>query len=259
MGQILPMLTHNPLWSYSLLQVSTRFGIDGRLMDQYRTNIKKFNYYQIGNLLCIMEIKRADISIIAGFCTLLILAVSIAGCTSPDAGTTIPVTTPDQPVPASIATTSALPSQTSSQTQTAAPATTETQITIQATQSQDPLSLTINSATKQTKVYTMTPKPGRMFLVLNITVKNNAIVKGFDFTESSISLSYARAGTSPEQSITSLVRGGLDNPIIMPTKIEQNDKRTGQVVFGVADSSGKYTINLINNDGTVISSATITV
>jgi hypothetical protein len=151
------------------------------------------------------------------------------------------------------------PSQTPSQTQAAAPATTETQTTIQATQSPDLVSLTVNSANKQMKVYTMTPKPGRMFLVLNITVKNNAIVKGFDFTESSISLSYARAGTSPEQSITSQVRGGLDNPIIMPTKIEQNDKRTGQVVFGVADSSGKYTLNLINNDGTVLSSATITV
>ena len=206
-----------------------------------------------------MDTKRADISLISGFCSLLILAVLIAGCTSPNAGTTIPVTTPAQIVPTSIATTSVLPSQTPSQTQAAAPATTETQTTIQAAQSTDLVSLTVNSANKQMKVYTMTPKPGRMFLVLNITVKNNAIVKGFDFTESSISLSYARAGTSPEQSITSLVRGGLDNPIIMPTKIEQNDKRTGQVVFGVADSSGKYTINLINNDGTVISSATITV
>jgi hypothetical protein len=206
-----------------------------------------------------MDTKRADSSLIAGFCSLLILAVLIAGCTSPNAGTTIPVTTPAQIVPTSNATTSVLPSQTPSQTQAAVPATTETQTTIQATQSPDLVSLTVNSANKQMKVYTMTPKPGRMFLVLNITVKNNAIVKGFDFTESSISLSYARAGTSPEQSITSQVRGGLDNPIIMPTKIEQNDKRTGQVVFGVADSSGKYTLNLINNDGTVISSATITV
>jgi hypothetical protein len=106
-------------------------------------------------------------------------------------------------------------------------------------------------------VYTYTPNPGIIFLVLDITVKNNAIEKGFDLTESSISLSYARAGTSPVPSITSRVRGGLDNPIIMPTKIEQHDQRTGQVVFGVADSSGSYTINLIGTDGTVVSSAPV--
>ena len=105
----------------------------------------------------------------------------------------------------------------------------------------------------------MTPKPGRIFLVLDITVKNNAVEKGFDLTDASLSLSYARAGTSPEPSITSQVRGGLDNPIIMPTRIEQNDKRTGQVVFGVADGSGRYTINLIGNEGTVVSSATVAV
>jgi hypothetical protein len=195
----------------------------------------------------------------AGFCTLLLLAVSIAGCTSQNAGTTIPVTTPAQPGPISNATTSTLPSQTPSQTQAAVSTTTQTQTTIQSTQSPDPVSLTINSAHKQTKLYTMIPKPGRIFLVLDITVKNNAVEKGFDLTDNSISLSYARAGTSPELSITSQVRGGLENPILMPTKIEQNDKRTGQVAFGVADSSGKYTINLIKNDGTVLSSATITV
>jgi len=115
----------------------------------------------------------------------------------------------------------------------------------------------INSASKQTKVYTFTPNPGNIFLVLDITVKNNAVEKGFYLTESSISLSYAKGGTSPVPSITSKVRGGLDNPLIMPTKIEQHDQRTGQIVFGVADSSGSYTINLIGADGAVVSSVPI--
>jgi len=106
-------------------------------------------------------------------------------------------------------------------------------------------------------VYTFTPNPGNIFLVLDITVKNNAVEKGFYLTESSISLSYAKGGTSPVPSITSKVRGGLDNPLIMPTKIEQHDQRTGQIVFGVADSSGSYTINLIGADGAVVSSVPI--
>ncbi|MFA5347848.1 MAG: DUF4352 domain-containing protein [Methanoregula sp.] len=192
----------------------------------------------------------------AGFCSFLILAVSIAGCTSSGAGTTIPVTTPAQPDPTTIATTLA-PAQTPLQTQATVRSTTQTQITIKAAQPPAPVHLTINSANKQTKVYTFTPNPGNIFLVLDITVKNNAIEKGFDLTESSISLSYAKGGTSPVPSITSKVRGGLDNPLIMPTKIEQNDQRTGQVVFGVADSSGRYTLNLIGTDGTVVSSASI--
>ena len=203
-----------------------------------------------------MDTKRADIALIAGFCILLILAVSIAGCTSSGASTTAPVTTPAQTVSTSIAAPSELPSQTPSQAQTAAP--TVTQTTILATQSPEAVSLTINSAVKQTKVYTMTPKSGRIFLVLNITVKNNAVEKGFTLTDSSLSLSYAKGGNSPEPSLTSQVRGGLEDPLLMPTKIEQNDQRTGQVVFGVADGSGKYTIKLIGSDGAVVSSASIT-
>jgi hypothetical protein len=206
-----------------------------------------------------MVTKRADISVIAGFCIFLILAVSIAGCTGSNAATTNPATTPAQPVATSIATTSITPSQTSYQTQAAIPQKTETQTTIQTTQSPDPVSLTINSAKKQTKVYTMTPKPGLIFLVLDITVKNNNIEKGFDFTDKSIDLSYARGVYTPEGSITSLVRGGLENPIITPTRIEQNDQRTGQIVFPVAENSGKYILNLVDDNGAVVSSVTIAV
>jgi hypothetical protein len=201
-----------------------------------------------------MEVRRADFLLFAGFCTLLILAVSIAGCTGQNTGTTIPVT-PSTPVdPAAGATTPALPSPTPAPILTTAAAP-PTQTSVPATQFPDPVSLTINSAGKQTKVYTMVPKPGRTFLVLNITIQNNAVGKGFDLSDSSLSLSYAKGGHSPEPSITAQVRGGLENPIIMPTKIEQNDKRTGQIVFGVADGSGKYTLNLIGSDGAVIASS----
>jgi hypothetical protein len=200
-----------------------------------------------------MEAKRRVIALITGCCLLLILAISTAGCISPD-GTPVLTTTPVPRVTTAIATPLPLPSQTSFQTQAATPAT-----TVQATQSDDPVSLTINSATKQTKLYTLTPKTGRIFLVLNITVRNNDLERGYDLTDTSISLSYAKAGISPVSSITSQVRGGLENPIIMPTKIERYDQRTGQVVFGVVDSSGRFTINLIGSDGAVVSSATVAV
>jgi hypothetical protein len=217
--------------------------------------IRIFNYCEIRNLLNTMEAKHPYISCITGCCLLLILAISIAGCTSPDTGIPVPTAPPAPVVTAAITTSFPLPSPTSDMT---APAT-STQTTGQATQSDDPVSLTINSATKQTKLYTSTPRTGRIFLVLNITIRNNDLERGYDLTDTSISLSYAKAGISPVSSITSQVRGGLENPIIMPTKIERNDQRTGQVVFGVVDSSGRFTINLIGSDGAVVSSATVAV
>lgn len=199
-----------------------------------------------------MKTKRQDFLYIAGFCILLILAASTAGCTGPGAGTPGAVTTPAQTAPPDTATT---PAQTLSLATAASPVPTVIQTSVTAAQSPDPVILTINSAKKQTKVYTMIPKPGRIFLVLDMTIQNNAVVKGLDLTDASITLAYARAGTSPEISITSQVRGGLDNPLVMPTKIEQNDKRTGQVVFGVLDNSNTYTIKLLGSDGAVVASS----
>jgi hypothetical protein len=187
---------------------------------------------------------------------LLIVAVLTAGCTSPDTGTPVQVTPPAEKGTSAITTPSLLPSQTSLQTRDAA---TATQTAVLATPPDNPVSLTIFSATKQTKLYTTTPKTGRIFLVLNITIKNNGLEKGYDLTDNAISLSYAKAGTSPVSSITSQVRGGLKNPIIMPTTIERYDQRTGQVVFGVVDSPGRFTLNLIGTDGTVVSSAIVVV
>ena len=217
-----------------------------------------FNYGQIRSLLNNMEAKATDISFITGCCLLLILAVSTTGCINQNSGTatTVPATPLVQAVITTIAPTSELPSQTHSQAQITGSSISPA---VQAAQSQDPVSLTINSATKQTKLYTTTPKTGRIFLVLNVTIRNNDFEKGYDLTDNSINLSYAKAGISPVSSITSQVRGGLENPISMPTKIEQYDQRTGQIVFGVVDSSGRFTINLIGNAGAVVSSATVAV
>jgi len=204
-----------------------------------------------------MKTKPTEIILTAGCCLLFLLLVVMAGCTS--AKTQSPAVTTSAPSdPVASAAPSALPSATPAQTQAGAAAATTAQTTAVVTQSRDPVSLTVNSVTKQTKVYTMNPKSGRVFLVLDVTIKNNAVVKGFDLSDTSLSLSYAKPGTHAEPSLTSQVRGGLDNPIMMPTRIEQNDKRTGQIVFGVADGSGQYTVNLIGSDGAIVSSAQIT-
>lgn len=154
--------------------------------------------------------------------------------------------------------TTIIPIEITSQVTNAIPVTSVLTTIITTTQSQPSVSLTVNSAQKQTKIYTMTPKEGVIFLVLDITVKNNNINAGYQFTDKSILLFSDTGGTGME-AITTKVRGGLDNPIFTPTTIEQNDKRTGQIVFGVNVKSGKYTLHLLDNNGVEVSSETITV
>ena len=198
----------------------------------------------------------AELLSFAGFCVLIILAVTFAGCTSQDAATTTPATSTSQPVTTSSIPAPVLSTQPLTPTTEGTPAKTET--AVQTTQPMEKISLTITSVQKQKTVYTSTAPAGRMFLVLDITVKNNGMDKGYDLTDDSITLNYAKPGVPTEKSITTRVRGGLENPILMPTTIQLNDKRTGQVVFAVADASGKYTISLFDDKGAEVSSAPVT-
>jgi hypothetical protein len=203
-----------------------------------------------------MATKRAELLSFAGFCVLIILAVTFAGCTSQDAATTTPATSLSQQATPSSIPAPVLSTQPLTPTTEGTPVKSET--AVQTTQPIEKVSLTITSVQKQKTVYTSTAPAGRMFLVLDITVNNNGIGKGYDLTDDSITLTYAKPGSPTEKSITTRVRGGLDNPILMPTTIQQNDSRTGQVVFAVADASGKYTISLIDDKGAVVSSAPLT-
>jgi hypothetical protein len=206
-----------------------------------------------------MATQRAGLSSYAGFCILLILAVTITGCTSQTPVTTTPITTATQPAMTGSAPPPVLSSPPPTMSQVTEPAISGTPTVAMTAQSTEKVSLTINSAKKQKTVYTSTAPAGRMFLVLDITVKNNAMERGYDLTDDSITLNYAKPGTPLEKSITTRVRGGLENPILMPTTIKQNDTRSGQIVITVAESSGMYTINLIDDKGAVVSSAPATV
>lgn len=160
-----------------------------------------------------------------------------------------------QPAMTSSVLTPVSPTPTITPTPLVTPAKTET--AVQNTQSVEKVSLTINSAQKQKMVYTSTAPAGRMFLVLDITIKNNGLEKGYDLYDGRITLNIEEAGNPTEKSATTRVRGGLENPILIPTTIQQNDTRTGQIVFNIADTSGNYTINLIDDRGAVVTSAPV--
>lgn len=190
-------------------------------------------------------------------CCLILLALSSAGCTS-NAGTTTPAPATVAPAESGSIPGSVTTQQSSPQNQVPTTVMTTTQVTPGVTQPQEDVSLTINSAKKVSKLFTFTPKTGRIFLVFDITVKNNGIVKGFEFNDQSVRLLDIKNNEGQSTSLTTTIRGGIENPIITPTRIEQNDKRSGQIVFGVLDSSRSFRISVIDNSGEVISSQVIT-
>jgi hypothetical protein len=182
---------------------------------------------------------------------LLILLLWFSGCVGSNGSAT------KEPM-STVVPTTIIPIETTARVTNAIPVITVLTTVITTAKPQPSISLTVNSAQKQTKIYTMTPKEGVIFLVLDITVKNNNIKDGYEFTDKSITLSSDTGGTGLE-AITTKVRSGLNNPILTPTTIEQNDKRTGQIVYGVNVKSGNYTLHLLDNNGIEVSSETITV
>lgn len=124
--------------------------------------------------------------------------------------------------------------------------------------SQPSVNLTIHSAQKQNKLYTIEPISGYIFLVMNITIKNNNLKDGYEFTEKSISLS-SDNGETTDLFRTRFQRGKLRNPIFIPTTIQQNDTRTGEIVFFIPINSVKCQMYLYDNKGVEIISETLTV
>ena len=171
--------------------------------------------------------ERENSAVIAGFCILIVLTVCIAACITPDSGTNNPLN-PDN------------------------------QFTTGNQQSQEPVSVTINSADKLPKLNNLSPRAGYIFLVLNITVKNTDIQKGFVFTNKSVTLLDLESGEFVPTSLNAnpRIRRNLSNPIVPPTRIGQHETVTGQVVFAITDSTG-YRLNLSDSDNEVLSSQQI--
>ena len=125
-----------------------------------------------------------------------------------------------------------------------------------------PVSLTIHSVNKLTSVnksgVLQYPMPGHIFLILDVTIKNNDIPEGFIFTEGSTNLLDLKGGEFVEASLNSglNLREKLENPLIPLTNIEQNHILNGQLVFGIADSTD-YRLNLLDNTSTIILSKNI--
>jgi len=175
-----------------------------------------------------------DIPSIAGFCILISLAIFLTACT-----TSIPGTgTPDLLLGQSQKTGN---------------------FTITENQPlQGPVRLTVISADKIQKLNTTSPVPGHIFLVLNISVKNNRIPGGYNLTYHGTTLLDLDGSEFVDSSLNlrESTLKGLVNPVTPPKLIAKNEEITGQIVFSIADSK-RYRLNLIDGQNNVLSSQTI--
>jgi hypothetical protein len=127
------------------------------------------------------------------------------------------------------------------------------------TASQGPVSLKINSISKASRINdygigngTMAMQ-GHVFVILDVTIKNNGIPEGFVFTDKSTTMKNLEDNYYVGCSLNGLpeVKEDLKNAIIPPVTIAQDQAINGKIVFGITDSD-TYGMNLAGPNKTIL-------
>lgn len=193
--------------------------------------------------------KRKNKFVICSLLIVLLTTCIFTGCTSTQS-TQTPVQ--NNTPPASISSPN-LPTTPGTTITTLFP-TTASITTIPTTPDNSGITVTLNSAVKTHNVGTFTNKPGNIFLVLDVTIKNNDKNNDFEYTDASFIIG-DKTNQQRRNAITSQVAGGLKNPIssgVIPLK----STKTGQIVFGVMDTSNAniYRLFVADSKGTILTS-----
>jgi Domain of unknown function (DUF4352) len=181
---------------------------------------------------------------------LLTACIVCACCTSQQVHTsaqskTPAATTPSQTLsPATIAET-----RITTPAQTTAPAAT---IPMAGPAKKDVLTVTLNSAEKKVSYGNYIGKPGRIGLILDITIRNNDKQNDFAYSDSSFILAYKSYDES-QTAITSQYAKVLGNPLFMGT-IPAGSTDDGKILFGVNASSTTYRLSVVDSTGAELGS-----
>jgi hypothetical protein len=121
------------------------------------------------------------------------------------------------------------------------------------TQKTDILTVTLNSALKQTKIGSHTPSSGSIYLVLDVTIQKNDHYNDFDYTDKSFVI-IDEKNEYKRTALTSRFTSGLNSPL-STGKIIMQQKKSGQIVFSVTNNLAKsYTLNIVDSTGTLLTS-----
>lgn len=123
-----------------------------------------------------------------------------------------------------------------------------------------PISVTIHSVEKKYSLGTSHAAPGEIMVILNITVKNNDLSRGFYFYEGSTTLRDLVSGRNLGFSFNekASVKSNVEDAIILPRTIKQNDSLSGKIVFAT-NNSDTYLLNFVDYDDTILLSRTINI
>jgi len=103
-----------------------------------------------------------------------------------------------------------------------------------------PLNVTIHSAYKTTELAGQIPKPGTVFVVVNMTVENRGD-KTYRFDNTSAIITNGRMVN--ERMFARITRHGYWGPI------PPHAKRTGDIIFGASKDTEDFTLTFLYNDG----------
>jgi hypothetical protein len=114
------------------------------------------------------------------------------------------------------------------------------------------VTLTLNSAEKQKSFGIGTGKPGRVMLILDISLKNNNKNQDFEYSDNSFIISY-NSNDDTKTSITSQYAKKLINPLISGF-VPSGSTSTGKILFGVNETSNSYKLSVVDSTGTELAS-----
>jgi len=113
------------------------------------------------------------------------------------------------------------------------------------------LSVTLNSAEKKITLGGNPTKAGNAFLVLDVSIQNNDSNKDFAYTDTSFRIIDIANNGSWHPAMTSQISRGLNSPL-MPGTIPSKTKKTGQIGFGVLNSSNSYKFSVVDSTGAIV-------
>ena len=111
------------------------------------------------------------------------------------------------------------------------------------------LNVTIHSAQKTTKIQDTHPLPGNIYVVINMTIENLALSEPFVANENTIDIT----GGGP---MTQKIYDRVANPFYWGT-IPPKSSKTGEIVFGVKESTNQFTLTLLDEKKQVLLSKPI--
>lgn len=113
-----------------------------------------------------------------------------------------------------------------------------------ATTSTGPVSMTVHSVYKTMKINNAKPVSGNIFVIIDTTIENLDETTPFVVNETTVDIT----GGGP---ITQKVYGSVSNPLYWGS-IPPKSSQTGEIVFGVKETTEQFTITLLDEQGRTI-------